>query len=240
MANENEIRLHDLRPAPGSTKKRKRVGRGNAGKGGTYAGRGVKGQGSRTGGTKQPYFEGGQLPLVRRLPRKRGFTNIFRIPYRIVNVGRLETIFEVGDIINPTTLLARGVIKKGTNPVKVLAEGDLTKPLTIHAHAFSKGALDKIQAVGGSAIEVAREAAVASDSETLVEGAPLPPGPIQEVPVSPAPVGEGGTSAAVGEVLADETPAGPLAPEDEAALDETPARLLDSEDEAASDETTES
>lgn len=216
MANENEINLHDLRPAPGSTKKRKRVARGNSGKGGTYGGRGVKGQGSRSGGTKEPYFEGGQLPLVRRLPRKRGFTNIFRVPYRIVNVGRLETIFEPGEVINPATLLARGLIKKGTNPVKVLAEGDLTKALTIHAHAFSKGAREKIAAVGGTAVEVSfDETETATEEQPLVEGAPLPPGPIQEVPVSPAPVGEASTGFPAGEVLADESPAGPLAPEDE-------------------------
>ncbi len=156
MADEsNKIQLHDLRPAPGSTKKRKRVGRGNGGKGGTYAGRGRKGQGARSGGGKGPYFEGGQLPLVRRLPRIRGFTNIFRIPFRIVNVDRLESTFEVGDAINPETLLARGLIKKGKNPVKVLGEGDLTKGLTISAHAFSKGAREKIEAVGGQAIELA-------------------------------------------------------------------------------------
>ncbi|MGH2542188.1 MAG: 50S ribosomal protein L15 [Ardenticatenaceae bacterium] len=158
------MQLHDLRPAPGSTKKRRRVGRGNAGKGGTYAGRGRKGQGARSGGSKQPYFEGGQLPLVRRLPRKRGFTNIFRIPFRIVNVGRLEIAFEPGDEITPETLLARGLVKKGKNPVKVLAEGDLSKALTIQVHAFSKGAREKIEAAGGQAIELASsEPSVESD-----------------------------------------------------------------------------
>lgn len=160
MANDDKvIRLHDLRPAPGSTKKRKRVGRGNAGKGGTYAGRGRKGQGARSGGVKGPYFEGGQLPLVRRLPRIRGFKNIFRVPFRIVNVGRLETTFEPGEEITPETLLTRGLIKKGKNPVKVLAEGELTKALRISAHAFSKGAREKIEAVGGSVVELAYEAA---------------------------------------------------------------------------------
>lgn len=148
------IELYDLRPAEGSKKKRKRVARGNAGKGGTYAGRGRKGQNARSGGGKQPYFEGGQLPLVRRLPRKRGFVNIFRVPYRIVNIGRLETEFEPNDDISPETLLNRGLIKKGKNPVKVLAEGELTKPLTIKAHAFSKGAKSQIEAVGGQVIEL--------------------------------------------------------------------------------------
>lgn len=159
MANENDIKLHDLRPAPGSTKKRKRVARGNAGKGGTYAGRGRKGQGARSGGTKGAYFEGGQLPLVRRLPFKRGFVNIFRVPYRTVNVGRIEEMFEVGDEITPATLLARGLIKKGKGPVKILGEGQLTKVVTVQAHAFSAGARQKIEAAGGQAIELAPESA---------------------------------------------------------------------------------
>jgi large subunit ribosomal protein L15 len=155
MAEEtNEIRLNDLRPAPGSTKNRKRVARGNAGKGGTYGGRGRKGQGSRSGGTKGPYFEGGQLPLVRRLPHKRGFTNIFRVAFRTVNVGRVSEAFEVGDEITPTTLLARGLIKKGKNPVKILGEGEISKGLTIQAHAFSAGARQKLEAAGGQAVEL--------------------------------------------------------------------------------------
>lgn len=160
MAEEEEkkIGLHDLRPSPGSSKERKRVGRGNAGKGGTYAGRGRKGQGARSGGVKGPYFEGGQLPLVRRLPRTRGFTNIFRVEFRIVNVGRLEEVFGKDDEITPDTLLAKGLIKKGKTPVKVLAEGDLSKPLTIQAHAFSKGARDKITAAGGSVVELEYQA----------------------------------------------------------------------------------
>lgn len=151
---EKKLQLHDLRPAPGSTKKRKRVGRGNSGKGGTYAGRGRKGQGARSSKMKGPYFEGGQLPLVRRLPRTRGFTNIFRVEYRIVNVGRLETIFEAGDEITPDTMLERGLIKKGKTPVKVLAQGDLTKAFTIKAHAFSEGAKAKITGAGGTAEEL--------------------------------------------------------------------------------------
>lgn len=154
MADEKAIKLHDLRPAPGSTKQRKRVGRGNAGKGGTYAGRGRKGQSARSGGGKGPYFEGGQLPFVRRLPRKRGFTNIFRVPFRIVNVERLEATFEPGDEITPETLLERGLVKKGKTPVKVLGQGDLHKALTIQAHAFSKGAREKIEAVGGTVVEL--------------------------------------------------------------------------------------
>ncbi|MCB0076771.1 MAG: 50S ribosomal protein L15 [Anaerolineales bacterium] len=155
MSNEEKIQLHDLRPAPGSTKQRKRVGRGDGGKGGTYAGRGRKGQNARAGGGKAPYFEGGQLPLVRRLPRRRGFTNIFRVPFRIVNVGRLDLAFEADSEINPDMLLANGLIKKGKNPVKVLGEGEITKALTVHAHAFSAGAREKIEAAGGRVVELA-------------------------------------------------------------------------------------
>ncbi|MCB9171970.1 MAG: 50S ribosomal protein L15 [Ardenticatenales bacterium] len=149
------MQLHDLRPAPGSTKQRKRVGRGDGGKGGTYAGRGRKGQNARAGGGKAPYFEGGQLPLVRRLPRRRGFTNIFRVPFRIVNVGRLDLAFEADSEINPDMLLANGLIKKGKNPVKVLGEGEIAKALTVHAHAFSAGAREKIEAAGGRVVELA-------------------------------------------------------------------------------------
>lgn len=158
MANENDIKLHDLRPAPGSRKRRKRVARGNAGKGGTYAGRGRKGQGARSGGTKGAYFEGGQLPLVRRLPFKRGFVNIFRVPYRTVNTGRLEEAFEAGDEITTEVLLDRGLIKKGKGPVKILGQGDLTKAITVQAHAFSAGARQKIEAAGGQAVELEPEA----------------------------------------------------------------------------------
>ncbi|MGB0384060.1 MAG: 50S ribosomal protein L15 [Ardenticatenaceae bacterium] len=156
MANQKAITLTDLRPAPGSKKKRKRIARGNSGKGGTYGGRGRKGQNARAGGGKGPYFEGGQLPLVRRLPRIRGFTNIFRVPYRIVNLKRLSEVFEPGDEINPETLLAKGLIKKGKNPVKILGQGELSKPLTIQANAFSKGALAKIEAAGGQAVDLSQ------------------------------------------------------------------------------------
>jgi len=156
MSIDKIMELTDLRPTPGSKKKRKRVGRGNAGKGGTYAGKGRKGQNARSGGGKGPYFEGGQLPLVRRLPRVRGFTNIFRIPYRIVNIERIEAVFEVSDEINPKILLEKGLIKKGKNPVKVLGQGDLCKALTIQAHAFSRGARAKIEAAGGQALEISK------------------------------------------------------------------------------------
>ena len=144
------MKLHDLQPAKGSKKKRTRVGRGiSAGKGKT-AGRGTKGQGSRSGGKKPPYFEGGQLPLVRRLPFKRGFNNIFRINYQEVNVGRLEELFETGTAVTPALLAEVGLIRNADKPIAILGDGDLTKTLTVTAHRFSKSAVEKIASAGGS------------------------------------------------------------------------------------------
>lgn len=148
------MKLHDLQPDPGSKKKRTRVGRGiSAGKG-KYAGRGIKGQGARSGGGKGPYFEGGQLPLVRRLPFKRGFTNIFRINYQEVNVDGLEARFEAGEEVTPETLAERGLIRDAEAPVAVLGRGELSTKLDIKAHRFSKGALQKIFAAGGTANKI--------------------------------------------------------------------------------------
>lgn len=144
------MKLHDLQPAEGSKKKRTRVGRGiSAGKGKT-AGRGTKGQGSRSGGKKPPYFEGGQLPLVRRLPFKRGFNNIFRINYQEVNVGALEEMFDAGTAVTPALLAEAGLIRSAEKPVAVLGDGDLTKKLSVTAHRFSKSAAEKIGNAGGS------------------------------------------------------------------------------------------
>lgn len=145
------MKLHDLKPAKGATKRKTRVGRGiSAGKGKT-AGRGTKGQGARSGGGKGPYFEGGQLPLVRRLPFKRGFTNIFRINYQEVNIDGLDERFEAGEIVTPAALAERGLIRDGSGPVVVLGRGELSKKLDIRAHRFTKGALEKIFAAGGTA-----------------------------------------------------------------------------------------
>jgi large subunit ribosomal protein L15 len=152
------VKLHDLRSPEGARKARKRVGRGSGSGQGTYAGRGRKGQGARSGGVKGPYFEGGQLPLVRRLPHKRGFVNIFRIEYVEVNLDRLAEIFAAGDEVTPDTLVAVGVIKNTEMPVKVLGRGELDKPLTIHAHRFSASARAKIEAAGGRAEELAAAA----------------------------------------------------------------------------------
>lgn len=145
------MKLNDLHPAPGSVKKKTRVGRGiSAGKGKT-AGRGTKGQGARSGGKKAPFFEGGQLPLVRRLPFKRGFTNIFRIVYEEVNVDALQELFNNGDVVSPATLAAKGLIRNADDPVVILGRGDeFTKKLTVQAHRFSQSAREKIEKAGGT------------------------------------------------------------------------------------------
>lgn len=144
------MKLHDLKPDPGSKRRRKRVGRGIAAGQGKTAGRGHKGQGARSGGGKGPYFEGGQLPLVRRLPFKRGFTNIFAIHYQEVNVDMLEARFEDGAVVNGASLLAVGLVRKADDPIKVLGRGDLSKKLEVHANKFSKSAVGKIENAGGS------------------------------------------------------------------------------------------
>ena len=144
------MKLHDLKPSPGSRKTRKRVGRGIAAGQGKTAGRGTKGQGARSGGLKGPYFEGGQLPLVRRLPFKRGFRNIWRVEYSEVNLDRLNA-FESGAEVNPETLSEAGIVKSATKPVVILGRGELDKPLTVKAHRFSASARAQIEAAGGSA-----------------------------------------------------------------------------------------
>ncbi len=147
------MKLHDLQPAQGAQKNRKRVGRGISAGGGKTAGRGTKGQNSRSGGGVRPYFEGGQLPLVRRLPHLRGFTNIWRVEYTPVNLGRLS-VFDAGSEITPSVLAEAGIIKSVREPVKILANGDLDRPLTIKAHKFSASAREKILAAGGTVEEL--------------------------------------------------------------------------------------
>ncbi|NCO69420.1 MAG: 50S ribosomal protein L15 [Acidobacteria bacterium] len=141
------MELHNLSPRPGSTKDRKRVGRGPGSGNGKTAGRGHKGQGSRSGNKSKRNFEGGQMPLVRRMP-KRGFTNIFRKDFVIINVGQLER-FPAGAEITPDVLLAEGVISKLGDGLKVLGEGALTRMLVVKAHKFSRKALETIQSAGG-------------------------------------------------------------------------------------------
>ncbi len=141
------MELHSLSPKPGSRKARKRVGRGPGSGHGKTAGRGHKGAGSRSGTTWRRNFEGGQMPLVRRLP-KRGFTNIFRTEHAIVNVAQLER-FPNGSEVTPDVLLAEGIVSKLGDGVKVLGKGSLTRKLTVKAHAFSKKAKELIEAAGG-------------------------------------------------------------------------------------------
>ena len=150
------MKLHDLRRDPGSRKKRKRVGRGTGSGYGKTAGRGTKGQGARRGGGKGPYFEGGQLPLVRRLPFKRGFTNIRKIHYRPVNVDQLVERFAPGAQVDPLSLAVVGLIKKPTDPVVILGRGDIDYALTVKAHRFSETAKAKIEAAGGTTEELER------------------------------------------------------------------------------------
>jgi large subunit ribosomal protein L15 len=146
------MKLNDLRPDPGSKQKRKRVGRGISAGQGKTAGRGTKGQGARSGGGKGPYFEGGQLPLVRRLPFKRGFNNINKIYYKPINLARLQELsFDAGTLIDPDVMVANGLLKKASDPVVVLGDGDLKVALTVKAHRFSKTAQQKIEAAGGTA-----------------------------------------------------------------------------------------
>jgi len=144
---------HELRPPKGSKHARKRVGRGDASGHGTYSGRGVKGQKSRSGRKPRLGFEGGQTRLIKRLPRRRGFTNIFRTEYSAVNLRDLER-FEAGTEVTPELLKQSRVVRSLRRPVKVLASGDLTKALTVKAHKFSTAAKEKIEAAGGSALEI--------------------------------------------------------------------------------------
>lgn len=141
------MKLHELKPAEGATKSKKRLGRGTATGQGKTAGKGQKGQKSRSGGGVRVGFEGGQMPLYRRLP-KIGFTNIFRKEYAIVNLSDLER-FDNGTIVNPEVLKEAGLVKAMLAGVKILGNGELTKNLTVQAHKFSKTAAEKIAAAGG-------------------------------------------------------------------------------------------
>lgn len=143
------LTIDDLRPAKGSNTPKRRVGRGHGSGRGKTAGRGTKGQNSRAGGGVRVGFEGGQLPIQRRMPYKRGFTNIWRTPWETVNVGRLAELAIDGPI-TPDLLADLGVIRGVEFPVKILAHGELSSPLTIKAHAFSKSALAAIEGAGGS------------------------------------------------------------------------------------------
>jgi large subunit ribosomal protein L15 len=142
------MKLNDLRPNKGATHPKKRVGRGPGSGHGKTSTRGVKGQKSRSGGPKKEGFEGGQMPLQRRLP-KFGFTNIFRRSHAVVNVGDLDRVFKANAIVNEDSLLESGLLKKVLDGVKILGNGKLEKPLTVHAKKFSAEARKKIEAAGG-------------------------------------------------------------------------------------------
>ncbi len=150
---------HELRPPKGSKRARRRVGRGNASGHGTYSGRGLKGQKARAGRKPKLGFEGGQTRLIKRLPRRRGFTNIFRRQYSAVNLRDLER-FPAGTEVTPELLKQSGVVRTLRRPLKVLAAGEITKALTVKVHKFSLAAKEKIEAAGGSAQEIGPSAAI--------------------------------------------------------------------------------
>ena len=141
------MKLDDLKPVTGSNKKRKRVGRGDGSGHGKTSCRGHKGQGARSGGQRKPGFEGGQMPLQRRLP-KRGFNNPFRIETAVVNVEQLE-VFPSDTEVTPELLVKQGLVRGKSERIKILGDGSLSKPLTVRAHGFSSGAKEKIEASGG-------------------------------------------------------------------------------------------
>ena len=145
------MKLSELEAAPGSRKNRKRVGRGIGSGSGKTSGRGQKGQKSRSGGNPHPWFEGGQMPLYRRLP-KRGFTNIFRKEYEVINLEQLIKL-ENNSPVTPEVLKSKGMIHK-IDLVKILGNGELTEAITVHAHKFSKSAKNKIEKSGGKAIAI--------------------------------------------------------------------------------------
>ena len=147
------MKEHELMPSPGSTKSRKRVGRGDASGHGSYSGRGLKGQKARAGGRVRPGFEGGQNPLIKKLPQKRGFVNPFRVEYDVVNVAELNH-FEAGTVVTPELLVSMRVLKSAAKPVKILGDGEVDRALTVRANAFSIEAKAKIETAGGKVEEI--------------------------------------------------------------------------------------
>ena len=152
------MQQHELFPAPGSRKNAKRVGRGNGSGHGTYSGKGCKGAKARAGKGPRPGFEGGQLPIVKRLPEKRGFKNIFRVEYQAVNLAALS-FFDAGTTVDADALVNAGIIKNTDKPIKILAFGSIDKALNVIADKFSAAAKEAIEAAGGKA-EVKEDAEV--------------------------------------------------------------------------------
>jgi len=151
------MELHNLTPRPGSTKDRKRVGRGPGSGHGKTAGRGHKGAQSRSGYKRRRNFEGGQMPYVRRLP-KRGFTNIFKKEWLEISLAKIEENFNAGDVVTPEILHERGLIKKAKHDLVILGNGDVTKSFNISAHRFTKTAKEKIEKAGGTATAIVKAA----------------------------------------------------------------------------------
>lgn len=147
------MKQHELRSPKGARRVSKRVGRGNGSKG-NYSGKGMKGQQSRSGSGPRPGFEGGQLPLVLKLPTRRGFTNIFRTDYAVVNLSSLEQRFENGADVTPEAMVHAGLLRNLKMPIKVLADGEITKSLTVTAHRFSTQAKAQLQSAGGTVQEL--------------------------------------------------------------------------------------
>jgi large subunit ribosomal protein L15 len=147
------MEIHELKPPVGAKHSRKRVGRGLGSGHGAFSGRGCKGDKSRAGGGARLGWEGGQLPLIQRLPRKRGFTNIFRVEYSEVNVGKLN-VFEPNTEIDPDILFKTGLVTSKTKPIKILGDGNIDRPLKVKAQKYSESAKNKIVSAGGTVEEI--------------------------------------------------------------------------------------
>ena len=145
---------HEVSPPRGARRNRKRVGRGDSAGGGSYAGRGMKGQKSRSGKGIRPGFEGGQLPLIKGLPMKRGFNNRYKTYYALVNLTTLQERFEAGTTVTPELLHGLGIVRRTSLPVKIVGDGELDQALTVAAHKFTASARAKIEAAGGSVQEL--------------------------------------------------------------------------------------
>jgi len=178
------VRANDLSPIPGSIHKKKRVGRGNSSGHGTYSGRGLKGQASRSGPDIRIGFEGGQIPLIRALSRKRGFNNRFRVEYEPINISQLESL-PANEEITPELLRKLGIVKSSRLPVKILGDGDLTRTLTVHADRFSATARAKIEAAGGKVVEL-NPAPVEAKAEPEPEAQAETPAPRRRAARPPA------------------------------------------------------
>lgn len=155
------LALNNLSPAKGSTHKKKRIGRGPGSGTGKTAGKGHKGQKSRSGYSRKIGFEGGQMPLQRRLP-KRGFTNIFKKDWIEISLAKIEENFQAGDVVTPEILHERGLIKKAKHDLVILGTGEVSKSLSISAHRFTKTAKEKIEKAGGSATQIVKAAQAAA------------------------------------------------------------------------------